>query len=62
MFKVSTDHDSLIWLMRITNIEGPFARLIVELQNYGMELLYRAGRDHGNADGMSRLLDMGELC
>ena len=27
-----------------------------------MELLYRAGRDHGNADGMSRLPDMGELC
>ena len=27
-----------------------------------MELLYRAGRDHGNADGMSPLPDMVELC
>ena len=38
------------------------ARWIEELQNYEMELLYRAGRDHGNADGMSRLPDMVELC
>ena len=27
-----------------------------------MELLYRAGSDHSNADGMPRLPDMGELC
>ena len=27
-----------------------------------MELLYRAGRDHGNVDGMSWLPDMVELC
>ena len=61
-FKVRTDHNSLIWLMRFKNIEGQLARWIEELQNYEMELLYRAGRDHGNADGMSRLPDMVELC
>ena len=61
-FKVRTDHNSLIWLMRFKNIEGQLARWIEELQNYDMELLYRAGRDHGNADGMSRLPDMVELC
>ena len=60
-FKVRTDHNSLIWLMRFKNIEGQLARWIEELQNYDMELLYRAGRDHGNADGMSRLPDMVEL-
>ena len=27
-----------------------------------MEVLYRAGRDHGNADGISRLPGMGEVC
>ena len=27
-----------------------------------MELLYRAGRDHDNADGMFRLPDMVKLC
>ena len=27
-----------------------------------MELLDRAGRDHGNADGKSRLPDMAEFC
>ena len=61
-FKVRTDHNSLIWLMRFKNIEGQLARWIDELQNYNMELLHRAGRDHGNADGMSRLPDMVELC
>ena len=60
--KVRTDHNSLIWLMRFKNIEGQLARWIEELQNYDMELLYRAGSDHGNADGMSRLPDMVELC
>ena len=61
-FKVRTDHNSLIWLMGFKQIEGQLARWIEELQNYDMELLYRAGRDHGNVDGMSRLPDMGELC
>ena len=58
-FKVRTDHNSLIWLMRLKNIEGQLPRWIEELQNYDMEVLYREGRDHGNADGMSRLSDMG---
>ena len=48
--------------MRLKNIEGQLARWIEELQTYNMILLYRAGRVHGNADGMSRLPDMGELC
>ena len=61
-FKVGTDHNSLIWLMRFNHIEGQLARQIEELQNYDMVLLYRAERDHGNADGMSRLSDMWELC
>ena len=41
-FKVRTDHNSLIWLMRFKNNEGQLARWIEELQNYDMELLYRA--------------------
>ena len=58
-FKVMTYHNSLIWLMRFKNTEGQIAMWIEELQNYDMELLYRAGRDHGNAYGMSWLPDMG---
>ena len=61
-FKVMTYHNSLIWLMIFKNIEGQLARWIEELQNDDMELLYRAGRDHGNADGMSPMPDMVELC
>ena len=52
-FKVRTLHNSLIWLMKFKNIEAQLARWIEESQNYDMELLYRVGRDHGNADGMS---------
>ena len=57
--KVRTHHNSLIWLMRFKNIEGQLARWIEKLQNYDMELLYRAGMDHDNADGRSLLPDMG---
>ena len=32
------------------------------MRNYDIELLYRAGRDHGNADKMPHLPDMVELC
>ena len=32
------------------------------MQNYVIELLYRAGRDHCNAHGISRLPDMVDLC
>ena len=35
-FKVRTDHNSLIWLMRFKNIEGQLARWVEELQNYDM--------------------------
>ena len=48
--------------MIFKNIVGQLARWIEELQNYDMELLYRAGRDHGNADGMSRVPYVVELC
>ena len=60
-FKVKTDNNSLIWLMRLKNIEEQLARWIEELQNYDMELLYRAGRDQSTADGMFRLSDTVEL-
>ena len=58
-FTVRTYHNHLIWLMKLKNIEGQLARWIEELQNYGMELLYRAGRDHGNADGSLGYLTWG---
>ena len=55
-FKVRTDHNSWIRLMRFKNIEGHLVMWVKELQNYDMEILYRAGRDH--ADRMSPLPDM----
>ena len=61
-FKVRTDHSSLIWLMKFKNIEGQLARWIEELQTYDMEVEFRPGREHGNADGLSRIPMKHRLC
>lgn len=54
-FIVRTDHASLRWLTRFREPQGQLARWLEELSQYNMVLQYRAGRDHGNADALSRL-------
>jgi predicted aspartyl protease len=54
-FVVRTDHSSLRWLMSFREPQGQLARWLEELSQYNMVLRYRAGRDHGNADALSRL-------
>ena len=54
-FTLRTDHNSLLWLMGFKNIEGQLARWIEELAVYNMEIVQRPGKDHVNADGMSRI-------
>ena len=61
-FVVRTDHHSLVWLMGFRNIEGQLARWIEELQGYDMELKFRPGRHHGNADGLSRKYSGANVC
>ena len=56
-FTLRTDHNSLLWLMGFKNIEGQLARWIEELAVYNMEILHRPGKDHVNADGLSRIPD-----
>lgn len=53
-FLVRTDHISLRWLMSFRNLEGQLARWLERLQQYDFEIVHRAGKSHGNADGLSR--------
>jgi transposase InsO family protein len=53
-FTVRTDHGALHWLLRFKNPEGQMARWLEVLAAYDFEIIHRAGRLHGNADGLSR--------
>lgn len=61
-FILRTDHNSLIWLLNFKNIEGQLARWIEELSQYNIILQHRPGKDHGNADALSRIPDDLNLC
>ena len=43
--------------MGFKNIEGQLVRWIEELAVYNMEIVHRPGKDHVNADGLSRIPD-----
>ena len=53
-FTVVTDHSSLRWLMNIKDATGRLARWSLLLQQYDFEIVYRPGKEHGNADSLSR--------
>jgi hypothetical protein len=53
-FTVRTDHGALNWLLRFKNPEGQMARWLEVLAAYDLEIIHRPGRQHGNADGLSR--------
>ena len=53
-FTLRTDHGSLRWIMNFKNPEGQVARWLEILSAYDMKIEHRAGRLHGNADGLSR--------
>ena len=51
-----TDHKSLVWLHRFIDTERMMARWLHTLQQFQQfSIVHRAGRDHGNADGLSRV-------
>jgi hypothetical protein len=52
--KVRTDHSSLAWLQSCKDPDGQFARWTEELAQYKLDVTYRDGRKHQNADAMSR--------
>jgi hypothetical protein len=53
-FTVRTDHSSLQWLHNFKEPEGQLARWLEILQEYDYEIIHRPGKQHGNADGLSR--------
>ena len=52
-FTLRTDHKSLVWLHRFKDTEGMMARWLHTLQQFQFSIIHRAGREHGNADGLS---------
>ncbi|XP_076748173.1 uncharacterized protein LOC143421991 [Maylandia zebra] len=53
-FTVRTDHSSLRWLTRLREPEGQLARWLEKLAEYNFQVLHRPGKNHQNADALSR--------
>ena len=53
-FFVITDHTALKALMKQEDPKGKFARWSMKLQPYDIDMLYKPGRLHRNADALSR--------
>ena len=54
-FTLRTDHKSLVWLLHFKDTEGMMAQWLHALQQFQFSIGNRLGRDHGNADGLSRV-------
>ena len=53
-FKAWTDHNSLRWLKNFREPEGQVARWLEILAEFDFDILHRPGKQHGNADSLSR--------
>ena len=54
-FVVETDHKALTYLMTANHQNGRLARWALQLQPYDFTIRYRAGKENGNADALSRM-------
>ena len=54
-FTLCTDNKSLVWFHRFKDTEGMMARWLDALQQFQFSIVHRPGRDHGSADGLSRV-------
>jgi hypothetical protein len=57
---VRTDHGSLQWLKQMKNPSDQVARWVTKLEAFHWKIQHRPGRNHGNADAMSRRLCEGD--
>ena len=53
-FKARTDHNSLRWLRNFREPEGQVARWLEILAEFDFDVIHRPGKQHGNADSLSR--------
>ncbi len=53
-FTVITDHGSLSWLINLRDANGRLARWALKLQGLDYTIKHRPGREHLNADALSR--------
>ena len=58
-FVLRTDHSSLQWLFRQKEPDGMTFRMQQQLQEFDFNVVHRAGAKHGNADGLSSMLEEG---
>jgi len=61
-FTIRTDHNSLKWLANFKNAQGQLARWLEELSQYDYSIEHRPGKEHSNADGLSRRPDLKDYC
>ena len=54
-FTIRTDYNSLAWLSSFKEPKGQIARWLEHLQEYNFEVAHHKGRNHSNADALSRL-------
>jgi hypothetical protein len=53
-FEVITDHQALKSLMKMKDPKGIYARWIMRLRPYDIDMIYKPGCKHGHADALSR--------
>lgn len=53
-FRLRTDHSSLQWLRGLKEPDGQVARWLLALQEFDFAIEHRPGKQHTNADAMSR--------
>ena len=54
-FTLRTNHKSLVWLHHFRDTEGMMSRWLHALQQFQFSIVHRPGKDHGNADSLSRV-------
>ena len=53
-FELQVDHQPLTWLMKNQDLKGKHARWLIRLQGYDFDISYRPGKEHVDADAMTR--------